>query len=178
MNVGLLSQTVSYLFSAQFHLQLGLTYLLHQSINCIMTYIIWGMDKCPLHRSIYCSVNIWKMDKCPLCFNTYNKPKLLPCLDTVCFSCLDEHVLKDGRDSGSFPCPVCNIEIGLPDGGITKFDDNQFIKGKQMIVKVENSPRICEVWIFIQIVYLGYRCLSNVSICVIPCKSDEKIRTN
>ncbi|KAL4233340.1 tripartite motif-containing protein 46 [Mactra antiquata] len=85
------------------------------------------------------------MDKCPLCFASYKKPKLLPCLDTVCFTCLDDHVINKGRDTGSFPCPVCNLEIELPEGGITKFDDNLYIKGRQALGKVEPASKACEV---------------------------------
>ncbi|KAH3822007.1 hypothetical protein DPMN_123776 [Dreissena polymorpha] len=57
------------------------------------------------------------MDRCPLCFETCQKPKLLPCLDTMCFTCLDEYVLKHARASGTFPCPVCGLELPVPVGG-------------------------------------------------------------
>lgn len=69
------------------------------------------------------------MDQCPVCCSPYLKPKLLPCLDTVCFSCLDEHVVKHGK-GGTFPCPVCQTLLAIPQGGITLFDDNLHIKGK------------------------------------------------
>ncbi|KAH3754060.1 hypothetical protein DPMN_188719 [Dreissena polymorpha] len=37
------------------------------------------------------------MDRCPLCCGTFHKPKLLPCLDTMCFTCRDEYVLRRER---------------------------------------------------------------------------------
>ena len=68
------------------------------------------------------------MNQCPVCCSPYLKPKILPCLDTVCFACLDEHVLKYGK-TGAFPCPVCKTVLAIPQGGITLFDDNLHIKG-------------------------------------------------
>ncbi|XP_045196444.2 tripartite motif-containing protein 45-like isoform X2 [Mercenaria mercenaria] len=85
------------------------------------------------------------MEKCPLCFGTFQKPKILPCLDSMCFACLDEYVIKNKRSTGTFPCPVCNIELPVPDGGITNFDDNQHIRGEQMLETVANVKPPCEV---------------------------------
>jgi len=91
------------------------------------------------------------MDRCPLCFGPFRKPKLLPCLDTLCFTCLDDLVLKTARASGSFPCPVCKLEIAVPEGGVAKFDDNQFIKLEQSLEKKglnleQKAP--CEVGVY------------------------------
>lgn len=85
------------------------------------------------------------MDKCPLCFGTFQKPKILPCLDSMCFACLDEYVQKNGRISGTFPCPVCNLELPVPEGGITKFDDNHHIRSEQILETVPNVHPPCEV---------------------------------
>ncbi|WAR08228.1 TRIM3-like protein [Mya arenaria] len=80
------------------------------------------------------------MDRCPLCFGSFQKAKLLPCLDTVCFTCLDEYVVKNARASGTFPCPVCHLEVPVPEGGISKFDDNQYIKLEQTLEKTPADP--------------------------------------
>lgn len=90
------------------------------------------------------------MIKCPLCCGPFQKPKLLPCLDTVCFSCLDEHVLRHGRVTGTFPCPVCEVELPVPTGGVTRFDDNQHIKLEISLDKIANDEQlICEVSVMI-----------------------------
>ncbi|KAH3821952.1 hypothetical protein DPMN_123720 [Dreissena polymorpha] len=80
------------------------------------------------------------MDRCPLCFGTFQKPKLLPCLDTMCFTRLDEYVLKHARASGTFPCPVWGLELPVPDGGVSKFDDNQHIKVEQTLERALAAP--------------------------------------
>ncbi|KAH3723738.1 hypothetical protein DPMN_049532 [Dreissena polymorpha] len=41
------------------------------------------------------------MDRCPLCFGTFQRPKLLLCLDTMFFTCLDVYVLRHARASGT-----------------------------------------------------------------------------
>ena len=69
------------------------------------------------------------MDECPVCCSPYLKPKLLPCLDTICFACLDEYVIKHEKE-GTFSCPVCHTLLAIPQGGITLFDDNLHIKGR------------------------------------------------
>ena len=93
------------------------------------------------------------MDKCPMCYGVLQKAKLLPCLDTVCFTCLDEHVVSHGRVTGTFPCPVCSIELPIPKGGVTKFEDNQHVKVEQSLhnIAANGSSRgfICEVSIYI-----------------------------
>lgn len=37
--------------------------------------------------------------KCPLCEKTYTKPRLLPCLHTVCNSCLQLHLTEDTQNT-------------------------------------------------------------------------------
>ena len=55
----------------------------------------------------------------------------------MCFTCLDEYVLKHARASGTFPCPVCGLELPVPDGGVSKFDDNQHIKVEQTLERAQ-----------------------------------------
>ncbi|KAH3749646.1 hypothetical protein DPMN_184147 [Dreissena polymorpha] len=45
------------------------------------------------------------MELCPLCCGTFHKPKLLPYLDTMCFTCLDEYVLRHERIR-DLPVPI------------------------------------------------------------------------
>ena len=85
------------------------------------------------------------MNTCPVCCSPFKKPKMLPCLDTICFTCLDEHVIKKGRANRTFPCPVCDIDLPIPDGGISQFDDNQHMKGEKALESVTGARLPCEV---------------------------------
>ncbi|KAH3723479.1 hypothetical protein DPMN_049267 [Dreissena polymorpha] len=83
------------------------------------------------------------MDRCPLSFGTFLKPQLLPCLHAMCFTCLNEYA----RGSGIFLWSVCILERSAPEGGVSKFDDKQYIKVEQTLERAlaaahGNVPRI------------------------------------
>ncbi|KAK3084150.1 hypothetical protein FSP39_009032 [Pinctada imbricata] len=60
---------------------------------------------------------------CSICFETFKRPKYLPCLHSFCESCLQSYIdstkLKVKEDSGGIPgivCPLCRLFVKLPDG--------------------------------------------------------------
>ncbi|KAM4872939.1 E3 ubiquitin-protein ligase TRIM45 [Thomomys bottae] len=75
---------------------------------------------------------------CPLCLGLFKTPRLLPCLHTVCTSCLEKLELfsvgdarggaSDRSPAGSalldlgpragILCPVCDAQVDLPAGGV------------------------------------------------------------
>ncbi|KAH3723537.1 hypothetical protein DPMN_049327 [Dreissena polymorpha] len=73
------------------------------------------------------------MDRCPLCFGTFQKSKLLLCLDTMFFTCLDVYVLKACARIKDLPYPMCDLEQMVPEGGVSKLADNQRIKVEQTL---------------------------------------------
>ena len=71
-----------------------------------------------------------KQVTCPLCHTLFKEPKLLPCLDLVCFACLEEHTSvavskgEDGAYSSSehaLKCPKCQLQFNVPTGGVNVY---------------------------------------------------------
>lgn len=65
---------------------------------------------------------------CKICLEPYQRPKALPCLHSFCQHCLQDYVRRHtGHRPGYFPCPMCRMDIRVPDGGIEQFQDNFFL---------------------------------------------------
>ncbi|BFZ21132.1 hypothetical protein BsWGS_24172 [Bradybaena similaris] len=62
---------------------------------------------------------------CSICFNSFTRPKALPCLHTYCEGCLRDYIVSRGYESsGKFPCPVCRTSTTMPASGVEGFPDN------------------------------------------------------
>ncbi|XP_033742627.1 tripartite motif-containing protein 2-like [Pecten maximus] len=72
---------------------------------------------------------------CAICFQTFSKPKALPCLHTFCEGCLRDYIVSRYENTGQFPCPVCRQVIYTPYNGVVDFPDNHFIKSLQDTVE-------------------------------------------
>lgn len=44
---------------------------------------------------------------CSVCSKTFTSPRILPCLHSLCFACLDQ-ILTKSTEEQAFPCPECN----------------------------------------------------------------------
>ncbi|XP_044140244.1 tripartite motif-containing protein 45 [Bufo gargarizans] len=63
--------------------------------------------------------------RCPQCQESFSDPRVLPCLHTLCMSCLQSLEPFSMQERGQKPatqqsvlCPVCDSEVSLPPGGI------------------------------------------------------------
>lgn len=88
-----------------------------------------------------------------------SNPKLLPCLHSFCFKCLEERFKQqqehepnqttassNGTQALSrLKCPTCGQEFLVPQKGITGFLDNQFMLESlsKQTRKKENTERVC-----------------------------------
>ncbi|XP_071808928.1 uncharacterized protein [Asterias amurensis] len=57
--------------------------------------------------------------ECPICLSRFNDPKILDCLHSFCFNCLQELVDKQDPKTGIIICPMCKKETSIPDEGLS-----------------------------------------------------------
>lgn len=88
-----------------------------------------------------------------------SNPKLLPCLHSFCYNCLEERFKQQqeqdpkpivtsangGQNISRLKCPTCGQEFLVPQRGITGFLDNQFMLESltKQTRKKENTERVC-----------------------------------
>jgi len=71
--------------------------------------------------------------ECPICKELYTDPRVLPCIHTYCFKCIE----KWGREriaDGKLACPVCRKEMSITKKGLTDLPKNFFV-GKLLEVR-------------------------------------------
>lgn len=81
---------------------------------------------------------------CTICFQTFLKPKALPCLHTFCEGCLQDYVSGRNFDAdGAFDCPICRARVQIPSEGIRGFPDNHLLKSLSHTVSpsIRRPPR-------------------------------------
>ncbi|XP_065647014.1 E3 ubiquitin-protein ligase TRIM71 [Hydra vulgaris] len=77
--------------------------------------------------------------RCILCSETFKNPKVLPCLHSFCYSCLEE--LIRGHEQ-TLICPTCTVEIQVDPTGLDAFPANSFAINMLNILAIEN-PTNC-----------------------------------
>ena len=65
--------------------------------------------------------------ECPMCTKTMVDPKILPCIHSFCFKCI-EQCWQDKTPGDKVPCPMCGSNFSIPDGGLTDLPKNFFIE--------------------------------------------------
>ena len=85
--------------------------------------------------------------ECPICTETMVDPRVLPCIHTFCFKCLDQ--LWKGKQPGvKVPCPLCRTEVVIPVEGVSSLQKNFFVEkllGAQKLSKSKNVPVMCDI---------------------------------
>lgn len=84
-----------------------------------------------------------KFDWCGLCYEDFQDPRILPCMHTFCFKCLDEFVEQTSEEN-KFPCPLCKISTSIPNGGVTAFKSNIYVSAMQASLQMEAKKSVCE----------------------------------
>ncbi|XP_071808185.1 uncharacterized protein [Asterias amurensis] len=57
--------------------------------------------------------------ECPICLSRFTDPKILDCLHSFCFKCLQELIDKQDPKTDIIICPMCKKETSIPDGGLS-----------------------------------------------------------
>ncbi|XP_033644037.1 uncharacterized protein LOC117303788 [Asterias rubens] len=57
--------------------------------------------------------------ECPICLSRFTNPKILDCLHSFCFKCLQELIDKQDPKKDFIICPMCKKETPIPDEGLS-----------------------------------------------------------
>ena len=85
--------------------------------------------------------------ECPICTEMMVDPRVLPCIHTFCFKCLDQ-LWKDKQPGVKVPCPMCRTEVVIPIEGVSSLPKNFFVEklvGAQKLSESENVAVMCDV---------------------------------
>src|SRR5687768_9389330 len=65
---------------------------------------------------------------CPVCNNEFNTPKVLPCLHSFCYECLESSLSQSEIGPGqAFLCPICKTQCVVPARGVRAMKSNIFL---------------------------------------------------
>src|SRR6218665_2747329 len=70
-----------------------------------------------------------EITECPICMSVFTDPRILPCIHTFCFECLNrigEAAQKKPADK--MPCPLCRKEFIIPEDGMKVVQKNFFME--------------------------------------------------
>src|SRR6218665_2281700 len=75
--------------------------------------------------------------ECCICLKTFTDPRMLPCIHTFCFQCLQEMVDKSDKKPGdTILCPMCRKEFTIPSDGVQAIQKNVFLAG---VIEVKDT---------------------------------------
>ena len=86
------------------------------------------MAKSPTH-------DLKDMTECSICMDEFSDPRMLPCIHTFCFKCL-ERTGQDKQPGDIMACPLCRKEFKLPEKGIGGIQKNFFMES---LVNMQHS---------------------------------------
>ncbi|XP_071787473.1 uncharacterized protein [Asterias amurensis] len=76
------------------------------------------MAEAALHTETTCKIRHLHIE-CPICLSRFTDPKILDCLHSFCFKCLQELIDKQDPKTDLIICPMCKKETSIPDGGLS-----------------------------------------------------------
>ncbi len=75
---------------------------------------------------------------CSICQDIYRHPKVVSCGHSFCVECLQEWA---PRDTFNTSCPVCNKQIGIPNGNVDDLPTNFGLQDAIEIIRADGrSP--------------------------------------
>ncbi|OWF39441.1 E3 ubiquitin-protein ligase TRIM56-like [Mizuhopecten yessoensis] len=84
---------------------------------------------------------------CHLCKKYYTDPRYLPCLHTLCKTCISKDVRDTAGHSGQYACPLCYKPAGFPQSNdpqniVENLPENAMISGMVDVVQARNSIKV------------------------------------
>lgn len=94
---------------------------------------------------IYCSMENLKLRRvrerflnCPVCLDEYDDPRLLPCLHSICYECLQQ--LKNASSMRLIQCPQCRAPISTSQ----EFPANFLINSLKEEITTSFEQKVCD----------------------------------
>ncbi|XP_033644369.1 E3 ubiquitin-protein ligase TRIM71-like [Asterias rubens] len=91
--------------------------------------------------------------ECPICLSRFTDPKILDCLHSFCFKCLQELIDKQDPKTDIIICPMCKKETSIPDEGLADLSSCFFLSSLiDDVINLEgpkeniNPPVLTCVW--------------------------------
>lgn len=85
--------------------------------------------------------------KCPVCQEEYTAPKMLTCLHSFCYECLNKSLKQSKIGKGqAFLCPICQYECVVPTRGVPGMKTNIFLISLQEFYhrKTLDPDQVCD----------------------------------
>jgi len=86
---------------------------------------------------------VTEIARCPICLDDVKCPKLLPCLHSYCFHCLQEY-WKGANPGDEAFCPVCRKVLTIPDEGLEALPHNFFLQNLLDAREASKGDALCE----------------------------------
>src|SRR6218665_293769 len=87
-----------------------------------------------------------EMTECCICLKTFTDPRMLPCIPTFCFQCLNDMVDKSDKKPGDkIQCPMCRKEFTLPNDGVQGIQKNFFMAGMIEVRSTLNPSKMADI---------------------------------
>ena len=101
-----------------------------------------------------------EFSNCRICNQAFTNPKVLPCSHTFCEHCLREFVTSRSYDAfACFPCPVCQLHIAIPPGGVHHLSDLVVLSSSPSVPSVE--PFRPDNWVQVTAGMLSFGCFGG-----------------
>ena len=83
---------------------------------------------------------------CPICLADFKNSRMLPCVHSFCFECLQDHC-KGKVVGDKVACPVCRSEFQIPDAGLQGLPHNFFLQNliEARDASTQQTDVLCEV---------------------------------
>lgn len=90
-----------------------------------------------------------QITECSICTDTFQDPRVLPCIHTYCLRCLQSHGDRLGLGPGQkMPCPLCRDEFLVPENGYAGLRKNFFMSNLIEMSLISNPidrDKFCEI---------------------------------
>jgi len=90
-----------------------------------------------------------KLTECPICMSSFTDPRMLLCIHTFCFECLNRTGETTEKNPGDkMPCPLCRKEFIIPQDGMIGVQKNFFMENlleHTFALQMRSATIVCDM---------------------------------